>query len=226
MYEDLIDKHYLFSELDARQRQLIEQTMRRIELKDGEVLFEMGQPANRFYLVAAGIIRLQRISDKGDEKVINVMRAGQSFAEALMFHKRPAYPVTSVAIGDTVLFSFENERFLRILRESVDTCFQLMGHMSIRLHQFVNELDNLALQNASFRLISFLLRNLPQDTSQEAELKLDMPKHVIASHLSIKPETLSRMLHDMTQRGLISVSGQVISIPDVAALRSSLEHGI
>ncbi|MEX2517519.1 MAG: Crp/Fnr family transcriptional regulator [Gammaproteobacteria bacterium] len=223
--DDLMNNHYLFAELNARQRELLEETMRRIELDDGDILFEMGQPANRFYLVAAGIIRLQRVSDRGDEKVINVMRAGQSFAEALMFHKRPVYPVMAVATGSTILLSFENERFLQILHESVDTCFQVMGHMSIRLHQFVNELDNLTLQNASYRLIHYLLKNLTEEEPPGVELELDMPKHLIASRLSIKPETLSRMLHEMSKRGLISVSGRIIRIHDIAALRSSLDRG-
>lgn len=226
MAQSQLDTHYLFSELDPDQKQIMEQTMRHIELDDGEVLFEMGQPARRFFLVHSGIIKLQRTSPHGGEKVINVMRAGQSFAEALMFHQRPAYPVTAISVGETELFSFDNEKFLQILGESVETCFRLMGHMSMRLHQFVQELDNLSLQNAATRFTSYLLRNLPAEALHNAELELDMPKHVIASHLSIKPETLSRILNSLVQQGLISVNGRRVRIPDVGALRASIESGI
>ena len=226
MEEDVLKNHYLFSELNSDQWSMLKQSMRRIEMKDTEVLFEMGQPANRFYLVASGIIRLQRVSDSGDQKIINIMRTGQSFAEALMFHKLPTYPVTAVSVGNTVLYSFENEKLLAILRESVETCFQLMGHMSIRLHQFVRELDNLTLQNATYRLVNYLLRQVPPDISKDADVELDMPKHIIASHLSIKPETFSRMLHNMTKNGLISVKGNMIHIHDVNALRISVEQNI
>lgn len=226
MMYDPIKNHYLFADLDDDQLAILKQGIRRIRLEDGEILFRRGQPARRFYLVISGMIALQRTSARGEEKVINVMRAGNSFAEALMFHNSPAYPVTAISIGDTELLSFESDRFMQLLRGSVDTCFRVMGHMSIRLHQFVSQVDSLALQNAACRVTSFLLGHLPSDATGAADIVLDMPKHVIASHLSIKPETLSRTLGQLSRDGLITVNGRAIHIPDVGALRGSMGHDI
>lgn len=224
MMYDPIKNHYLFADLDDDQLANLKQGIHRIRLEDGEVLFRRGQPARRFYLVVTGMIALQRTSARGEEKVINVMRAGNSFAEALMFHKSPAYPVTAISIGDTEVLSIQSDRFLQLLRSSVDTCFRVMGHMSIRLHQFVGQVDSLALQNAACRVTSFLLGNLPADATGPAEIALDMPKQIIASHLSIKPETLSRTLGHLSHEGLISVKGRTVHIPDVGALRESMGH--
>jgi CRP/FNR family transcriptional regulator, dissimilatory nitrate respiration regulator len=224
--DDLIKRHYLFADLDDAQLGVLKQGMRRIRLEDGEILFQRGQPARRFFLVVSGVIALQRVSSRGDEKVINVMRAGNSFAEALMFHKSPAYPVTAMSIGETALLAFDNDKFMRLLAGSVDTCFRVMGHMSIRLHRFVNQVDSLTLQNAACRVTSYLLGHLPADASSNAEVQLDVPKHIIASHLSIKPETLSRVLNCLSQQDLVSVEGRIIRIPDVGKLRDSLEHDI
>jgi CRP-like cAMP-binding protein len=46
-----------------------------------------------------------------------------------------------------------------------------------------------------------------------------VPKQVIASRLSITPETLSRILHAMAKDDIISINGKVITINSVRRLR-------
>jgi DNA-binding Lrp family transcriptional regulator len=48
---------------------------------------------------------------------------------------------------------------------------------------------------------------------------LPAPKHVIASRLSITPETLSRALKELTKQGLIKLEGAQIELVDVDKLR-------
>lgn len=49
---------------------------------------------------------------------------------------------------------------------------------------------------------------------------LDVPKHVVASRLSIKPETFSRILKRLASQELIAVNDQHITLLDVAALEA------
>jgi len=46
-----------------------------------------------------------------------------------------------------------------------------------------------------------------------------MPRHVIASRLSIKPETLSRLLRALTDEGLISIEDRLVFIHRLSGLR-------
>jgi len=74
----------------------------RFYLGDGESLFQQGDTAERFYLVTKGQIKLYRLSPEGNEKVIEIVTPGQTFAEALMFLNRPHYPVGATAIGSEI----------------------------------------------------------------------------------------------------------------------------
>jgi Mn-dependent DtxR family transcriptional regulator len=47
-----------------------------------------------------------------------------------------------------------------------------------------------------------------------------MAKQLLASRLNLKPETLSRIFHDLANDGLIQVERQQIRIRDVARLRT------
>ena len=95
--------------------------------------------------------------------------------------------------------------------------------MSRRLRWQLAEIDKLSLQTAPTRLSTFLLDHLKSTGDNIGKVDLDAPKQVIASRLSIQPETFSRILRKLSNRGLIKVKGQTITIPDVAALTDSIE---
>ncbi|MES9969503.1 MAG: Crp/Fnr family transcriptional regulator [Candidatus Thiodiazotropha sp.] len=213
VYFDL-KRCYLFAHLDDSQFQQVEKMAHELRLRDGQLFFQSGDPATHFFLVIQGQIKLTRLSMQGQEKVIEIITPGQTFAEALMFGEHPEYPVNAVAIGDTYLLSFEAAQFLQILRGSIDTCFRLMGDMSHRLKSLIREIDELTLQSASCRVASFLWKRWQAGADDGIGFELQAPKGVIASRLSVTPETFSRILHNFTNQGLIRVDGGRVEVLD------------
>ncbi|MFO1371539.1 MAG: helix-turn-helix domain-containing protein, partial [Candidatus Competibacteraceae bacterium] len=55
--------------------------------------------------------------------------------------------------------------------------------------------------------------------SGPVEFELPASKHIIASRLNLTPETLSRILHSLSESGLIAVKGRRIAVLDMARLR-------
>jgi CRP-like cAMP-binding protein len=213
----------LFSELEPAQRERILDNTRVIELNEGEMLFEQGQPAQEFFLLEGGQVKLARYSPDGNEKIIHLVSPGDTFAEALMFAKQPAYPVTAVAITASRVLGFSSRVYIGVLRNSTEACFAVMAQMSRRLHQHIAEIDRLTLHSATFRVVCYLLDHIPSTDAGVAEVRLDTPKHVIAARLSITPETLSRSFSKLTRDGLIKVHDNAITLKDVEQLRRIAE---
>ncbi len=212
---------YLFADMSEPHLQKLIQGMQDVHLKTGGGLFRQGQPAERFFFLREGLIKLFRLSPEGDEKIIEIMRPGETFAEAVMFmgaHGR--YPVNAEAVNESRLYAFDQKTFLNLLHESNDATFGLLGAMSRRLHMLVNQIESLTLQNATYRLVAYLLEEIPRDVKTSPEVQLTTPKGVIASRLAIQPETLSRILAKLRQGGLIEVQGNHITVRDVQALRN------
>ena len=203
---------YLFSQLSDSQLERVRSFSQKIRLQDGGVLFEAGDEARRFFVVIEGQIKLSRLSLNGNEKVIEVVSAGHSFAEALLFANHPNYPVRAVAITETLLIAIDNKAFLTLLRESVETCFRVMGDMSMRLRHLIKEIDDLTLQSASGRVAGYLCGRYLTGGGARVKFDLDTPKGVLASRLSVKPETFSRILNNFTSQGLVKVRGGRIEI--------------
>ena len=213
---------YLFDALNDAQLDKILQTATQIDLAAKEIMFEAGQPAQRFYLVRTGQIKLYSISAEGDEKVMEIVYPSQTFAEAIMFMQKHAYPVSAEAIKKTDIISFSMPAFKEILEDSMETCFHLLATMSRRLHSRIDEINNLTLHNATYRLVVFLLEQLPAEAVELSEIHLTTPKSVVASRLAIQPETFSRILTRLSSKCLIEVRGNDISLLDVEGLRALL----
>jgi CRP-like cAMP-binding protein len=49
---------------------------------------------------------------------------------------------------------------------------------------------------------------------------LPTSKAIVASRLNLTPEHFSRILHDLTEAGLIAVDGRDVKISDVTRLRN------
>lgn len=206
--------HTLFTAFDPEQFERLAASSQVVHLKAGEFLFQRGDPARAFYVVLHGLVTLGMQSRAGEEKILAVFGPGQSFAEALMFMQAPAYPVAARANEDSLLIQVSNRDFLAALRDSPDTCFRLLGIMSQRLHQQVQEIEELSLESAGNRLARHLLRRVVVEPDGRLRVRIEEKKQELAARLAIKPETLSRLLKSLGEAGLIQADGRDIVIPD------------
>lgn len=214
----------LFAEMDERHLRELAAGAQALRLEAGETLFRHGDPAERFFYLREGLIKLFRLSPDGDEKIIELIKPGETFAEAVMFMgTRGRYPVNAEAVNESRLLAFDQKMFLGLLRGSPEACFGLLASMSRRLHMLVNQIESLTLQNATYRLVAYLLEQIPRDVTASPEVVLTTPKGVIASRLAIQPETLSRILARLRQGGLIEVHGNHITVRNVEALRKLVQ---
>jgi len=208
----------LFQQLHDSEIALLATGTREIRLDKGQILFQKGAMLDGFYVVIYGRIKLAFSSPQGQEKVVSIVAPGQSFGEAVVLMERPT-PVLSQGLEDS--------RLLLILKQSLfaaidhDSAFarRMLAGLSIRLHGLITDVENYSLRSATQRLIGFLLQLAGASTGNTAELELPASKQVIASRLNLTPETLSRVLHSLSESGLIRVSGRHIAVPDVGRLK-------
>ena len=214
MIEDL-KRSFLLENLSEPLLERVAKHAVRVHLDEGESLFEQGDPAKRFYLVSTGQIKLYRLSPAGNEKVIDVVTPGGTFGEALMFLERPHYPVGAEALQSSELISIDAVDFANMLKGSVETCFVMLGAMSQRLRGLLREIDELSLHSATCRVAAYIVKHAP---SEADSFELPVAKQIVASRLSVKPETFSRIIKNLSDDGVIHVAGSRVTIRDRQAL--------
>jgi CRP/FNR family transcriptional regulator, dissimilatory nitrate respiration regulator len=211
----------LFSDLNPTEIERLATgcTLRRVER--GEMIFRMGEPCESFHVVVVGQVKLFVISPAGAEKVIELIGAGGSFAEALMFLGKPCM-VNAQALSDSLLLTVQRQAVLQELERDSRFALRMLAGLSRRLHGLVSDVQAYALQSGVQRVIGYLLRDHEASSDGGAgevlTVSLPVSKATVASRLSLTPEYFSRVLRELEEARLIQVDRRDIRILDVKRL--------
>ncbi len=188
-----------------------------IGLSKGRILFQKGALLNGFYVVVCGQIKLAVSSPQGNEKVVSIAGPWESFGEAIMFLERPSL-VFAQALEDSRLLSIAKQGIFAAIDHDTTFARRMLAGLSMHLHGLVQDVENYSLYSSTERVIGFLLQLAGAPIKGPMDIELPASKHIIASRLNLTPETLSRVLHDLSESGLISVKGRHITVLDVMRL--------
>lgn len=216
-----IRQNPLFNRLSDDCFQLILRHSGLLTLNKNELLFECGATANRFFMIRSGQIALFQVSTDGYEKIVDIIETGQIFAEAILFTHERRYPINARAVCGTELFYFDAQSFKGQLLQSSDLCMFMMAEMSSRLTAQTHEIVQLSIYDAQYRLINYLLEKSCKNKTLSCKpvVVLSATKSLLASRLSITPETFSRILARLKKQGLITIEDDTIILNDCQKLR-------
>lgn len=188
----------------------------------GTTLFLQDEPADRFFVLLDGWVKLYRLTRDGGEAVVHVIAPGESFAEAAMF-ANGRFPVCGEAVSDARVMTLTAAGFARCLREDDAVAFAMLGSLSLRLRHLVTQIEQLQVQPTPQRVASFLLRFCPEGGGR-ASFTLPFDKALVARRLGMQPETLSRALARLRAAG-VETQGAQVTVADLDALRRIGEDG-
>ena len=206
----------LFSDIGNAERERLAQGCQLRRFERGDMVFRVGEPCDAFHVVVVGQVKLFVISPAGQEKVIELVSPGASFAEALMFLDKPCM-VNAQALGDTLLLSVQRNAVLAELELDSRFALRMLAGLSRRLHGLVHDVQAYALQSGAQRVVGYLLRDQAIEDSHEdvaRTVSLPVSKATVASRLSLTPEYFSRVLRELEAAGLIAVDKRDIRILD------------
>jgi len=208
----------LFNGLEADEIARLARGSREITATRGDILFHKGDTPTGFHLIVYGQIKLAFTSPEGGEKVVDIVGQGQTFGEAVMFMDKP-FMVYAQALADSLLLHISKNAILDELDKDPKLGRKMIAGLSMRLHHLINDVESYSLHSGRQRIIGYLLREYPNGGERSVTVTLPTNKGVIASRLNLTQEHFSRILHELSEKGLIVVEGRKIHIPDVEKLR-------
>lgn len=210
----------LFNDLSPSELTHVAQGCMLRRLARADMVFRTGDPCEEFHVVATGQVKLFVLSSQGQEKVVELISAGQSFGEAIMFTDRP-YILSAQALVDTLLLTVSKKAVLDEIARDHRFALRMLAGVSRRMHGLIHDVEAYALHSGLQRVIGYLLRDQAVDECEAGEVRtvsLPVSKATIASRLSLTPEYFSRVLHDLESRGLIEIDRRDIRIVDAPGL--------
>jgi len=188
-------------------------------LEKGEYLFREGDRSEGFYVVQRGSVNVHRVSPGGKEQVIAIFRAGNSFAEASL-STEAGYPADARVLESTGVILVPKAPFVALLARRPDLALRMLASMSMHLRVLVGLVEDMTLKDVETRFINWLLKRCDVSKSGLQEFALEGTKRVLAAELSTSSETLSRTFAALREAGLLEVEGNLLRVPDAAALNA------
>ena len=178
-----------------------------------QALFAEGDAADRFFVLLDGRIKLFRLTEDGEELVVDVLAEPQTFGEAAMFLSRD-FPVSAEAVGPARLLTIPAAPFLRRLEEDRDLAAQVLAGMAGHYRRLAGRLALLKGTGPAGRVAAWLLDRVAESG---AVVSVPVNKALLARQLGMTPETFSRALKRLQAAG-VTVSGRTVTVSDPAAL--------
>lgn len=180
------------------------------------VVFREGTPADHFYCVLGGYVRLYRLNREGREADIRVCGPGDTFAECQIFGD-DTYRFNAQTAENTTFARFDTRTVRTLAEQEPDIAKAIMACLSQHLLTTMDCVANDRLHTAQQRVAEYLLKNCPV-SGGPASLRLPFQKNLLAGMLGLAPEALSRAFSSLRRIG-VTVRGRVVQIGDVRALR-------
>lgn len=203
----------LFQDLGDASLERIEAGTRRVDVERGDMLFRRGDPCDGFHTVVYGQVKLSMVGASGTEKVLDVVRAGQSFGRASMFAGLP-YPTDAQALADTMLLHVSAQAIEEEIARTPTLAQRLLSGLGGQVLGLLSSVESISLRSGVQRLVGYLLRNMSAVDGRAGRVQLDIRKCHLASLLNLTPEHLSRMLGELARDAILRVDGARIDILD------------
>jgi CRP-like cAMP-binding protein len=190
-------------------------------LSRAEMVFHKGDQALGLFVVIRGHVKLALLSTAGNEKIVELVGPGQCFGEVALLTET-AYPFFAQAVRDASLLFLPKEVVLELLETVPAFARCLLQNLAGRTHMLLQDVETYTQHSSSMRVVAYLQR-LCQDADDEGDcvaITLPTSKQILASRLNLAPETLSRILHELSAARLIAVSGRKIQVASRQRLHS------
>jgi len=212
---DTIRNIPIFQGVDEQTLRLILRNCYPRQYNRGDIIFRQGELANEFYIVLEGWAKLYRVLPEGEEVVVAVFTAKETFAEAVMF-VGGRYPASAEAVSPARIMRVDGMALRSAIMQQPKIAFDILAATSSHLKRLVDQIEQLQVRSATERVADFLLRYVSV-TKGHASIVLPYEKSLIASKLGMKPESFSRALARLRNIG-VEVRRDEVLIKDVQRL--------
>ncbi|HZD19649.1 MAG TPA: Crp/Fnr family transcriptional regulator [Burkholderiales bacterium] len=214
LIEGVVRNLPLFAGLAPGQLQSLAAACWTVEGARGSALVRTDQRLPGVCALAYGMVKLTLRNGGTEERLLRLVAARETFGEACALLGRPS-PYDVVALAQVKLIVIPSASLLSLLEREVRVAKALVANLAEGHLELCAQIESATLQKGAQRLATYL-SELAGDGAYGGECAVQLPfsKTLLAAHLGIKKETLSRLLRQLASSGVIAVSRRSILIRD------------
>lgn len=211
----------LFNHLSEEDQEQIDRLVSHRHFHKGETIWQPGNDP-LLIIVARGTLKVYMISSSGREQLLRILNPGDYEGVNTLLGAM-AQDIFIDSITDTEVCLLRKKDFTALLSRTPQLALKLLELYAQRMADTENQIRFLTMENVETRLATYL-QALSLQVSPSSHLTLPMKMKDLASYLGTTPETLSRKLHNLENKGIISRKGRKLRILSPSALTELAEN--
>lgn len=191
------------------------------------VIFQESNPSAGMYVLFKGKVHLYRLSTSGQVQILSMIEPVTMFNEVTAIDGGPN-PYTAMAVKDCLTWNISAESFESLVRRYPDPVIGLamLRVLAGRTRGLIDLCEDLSFRSVVARIAKLIL-----DLSDGGEKPIDRhdyPIRVLSSSIATVPETISRTLRYLRDRGLIECTRRRITVikPEGLCREAQLEPSL
>lgn len=183
--------------------------------KDAPV-FEQDAPAEHFFLLIDGHVRVVRITPDGEQVISRYVNAGEMFGLAVAM-VRPTYPARAVAAVDCVVVAWPNSAFAELARRFpgfAASTYRTIGNWLQETHTRMLELVTAQVEQRVAHALLRLAHQAGRKTPEGVEIDFPITRQDIAEMTATTLHTVSRIMSAWEEKGVVISGRQKVVIAD------------
>lgn len=198
----------LFHDLSSQELDhLLEITYERVVPKKS-IIFSEGAPKEAVYFIYDGLVKTYKTDVNGHEQIVSILKSGDMFPHTGFYHTHP-YPATAETILDSVLYVLPIQRFEQFMLQNPSVAMKMMYVMGEKILELQERLHAITGQDVKKRTLSFLLQLAHRHGRQvqnRIEISVPMTHQELANAVGTTRETITRLLHQLEDEGVLQIS--------------------
>jgi CRP/FNR family transcriptional regulator len=195
--------------------------------KAGEALFVAGDRGDGCYRVEQGVVKITVTSDRGEERIIALVGAGEIIGELSLIDHQPR-SASAIALCDSTFRYITRQAFEDCTKDDPEIYKDLAVILAARLRETDETLaaaSFLSVQGCVARTLLELADYIGKDAGR-GRILLDqcISGKDLAAMAGVARENVSRVLSNLKKRGVIEQRLQSYVLKDIGALEREVRH--
>ncbi len=209
-----VEELTLFQNLSPGDLQIILQSARQKRLNTDEFFFMQDDPAEAFYILTSGKVRLTQYTVDGQQLLLRIIVPVTPFG-AVALAENEYYPVSAQAIEPCTALLWPKSVLNQLLNRFPQLAINALKILAEHVQEFQQRFTEIATQRVERRLARMILRLAHQTgvkTSRGIEVNLPLSRQDLAEMVGTTLYTVSRTLSQWESQGLIHAGREQIII--------------
>ncbi|WP_041638094.1 Crp/Fnr family transcriptional regulator [Anoxybacillus flavithermus] len=211
----------LFSQLSDEELNAIVHIATVRTCKPKTLVFMQGDQLDRVFFIVRGTVKIYKTDVSGKEQIVSILHEGEMFPHTGFF-RRGTYPAHAEIMNETTLIVIPMEQFEQTLMCYPQLCIKLFRIMGEKIIELQTRLEELVFHNTAEQLARLFIRLAKTSgvyVKGRYRLKATLTTRELANMIGTARETVSRVLSQMKQQGVVTTDDDGYYIIDVEALQ-------